>query len=238
MHQEQAFDSQGRFEGEPHWHPFRRMGREILQAIGQRAEQQYQMGRGGFRGGGGPGGGPGWGHGFPFGGHGSPPFWGPFGRGSQQGGKRVKRGNVRQALLTLLAEQPRNGYQLIQEIGERSGGHWRPSSGSVYPTLQQLEDEGLICSEAVEGGKLFALTEAGQAVVKELSEDSTPPWEGLGENLSEQEAEMQQLIGQVMGAVMMLGQTGSAAQQEKARKLLKQLRRSLYQILADEEEET
>lgn len=221
------------------WAHFRRMGKQMLEMLGPDAEGRHphhHFGRGGSRGGFGHG----WGQGFPFppgGGHGGPPFWGPFGRGGMRGA-RVKRGDVRSSILTLLAEQPRNGYQLIQEIGERSGGRWRPSPGSVYPALQQLEDEGLIRSEEFEGKKQFALTEAGQAALDEQSEDSVPPWESISEDVSEELLELQQLAGQVMGAVMMIGGSGSEKQQQKARKLLKQLRRSLYQILGDEDEET
>src|SRR5262249_49122735 len=86
---------------------------------------------------------------------------GPARAGSGRGA-RVRRGDVRAAALALLAEEPRNGYQLIQEIAERSDGVWQPSPGSVYPALQQLEDEGLIQAETPEGGrKRYALTGEG-----------------------------------------------------------------------------
>ena len=96
--------------------------------------------------------------GGPFGG---PPFGGPFGGGR---GRR-RRGDVRAAVLILLAEEPRNGYQLMQTIEERSDGRWRPSPGSVYPTLAQLEDEGLIRGIERDGTKLFELTDAGREQV-------------------------------------------------------------------------
>src|ERR1700691_3802503 len=99
----------------------------------------------------GPGGGYG---GFPFGGPGG---GGPFGRGR---GRKARRGDIRTAALLLLAEEPRNGYQIMQEVEERSDGVWRPSPGSAYPALQQLEDEGLIRSEKIDGRKLFQLTDA------------------------------------------------------------------------------
>src|ERR1700704_5129922 len=89
------------------------------------------------------------------------PF-GPFGRG-----RKARRGDVRTAALLLLAEEPRNGYQIMQELEERSEGLWRPSPGSVYPALQQLEDEGLIRSEEADGRRLYHLTEAGRAYVAE-----------------------------------------------------------------------
>lgn len=88
----------------------------------------------------------------PFG----PPFGGgPFGggRGGRGGGRgRARRGDVRASILALLKDRPMHGYEMIQEIGERSGGAWKPSPGSVYPTLQLLEDEGLITS-ASEGAR-------------------------------------------------------------------------------------
>src|SRR4051794_3835778 len=74
---------------------------------------------------------------------------GPFGRGRRHGGPRgprgrAARGDVRAAVLLLLAEEPMHGYQLMQAIAERSGGRWTPSPGAIYPTLNQLEDEGLV----------------------------------------------------------------------------------------------
>src|SRR6188472_4443264 len=77
-------------------------------------------------------------------------------------GRGARRGDVRSAILALLAESPMHGYQIITELGERSGGEWRPSAGSVYPTLQQLEDEGLVRSEASDGRRVMALTDAGR----------------------------------------------------------------------------
>src|SRR5690349_3208445 len=99
------------------------------------------------------------------------PF-GPFGRG-----RRARRGDIRTAALLLLAEEPRNGYQIMQELEERSGGAWRPSPGSVYPALAQLEDEGLVRVEEVDGRKTYALTDAGRAYVQERKLGA--PWEQL-----------------------------------------------------------
>src|SRR5581483_7541315 len=111
------------------------------------------------------------GRGGPFG----PGFGGPGGPwGGGRGRKR--RGDVRHALLLLLAEEPRNGYQLMQTIEERSGGRWRPSPGSVYPALAQLEDEGLIRSTDQDSGRAFEITDAGREHLAER-EDDTPPWE-------------------------------------------------------------
>src|SRR6202163_3162059 len=109
-------------------------------------------------------------HGYgpgPFGDFGGGPFGGFSGKGPRGRGRKARRGDIRTAALLLLAEEPRNGYQIMQEVEERSDGVWRPSPGSVYPALQQLEDEGLIRSEETDGRKLFVLTEAGQAYVAE-----------------------------------------------------------------------
>src|SRR4029077_4932729 len=95
-------------------------------------------------------GGFGYGRGF---GPGAGPYW---------RARKARRGDIRTAALLLLAEEPRNGYQIMQEVEERSGGAWRPSPGSVYPALSQLEDEGLIRSEEHDGRKVFALTDAGR----------------------------------------------------------------------------
>ena len=87
----------------------------------------------------------------------------------------MRRGDVRAAALSLLAEGPRNGYQIIQEISERTNGVWRPSPGSVYPALQQLEDEGLIRAETSESGrKAFALTDEGRAYADSHADKSEP----------------------------------------------------------------
>src|SRR5271163_5095298 len=102
----------------------------------------------------------------PRGEFGGPPFGrmghpgGPRGRG-----RRARRGDIRTAALLLLAEEPRNGYQIMQEVQERSGGLWSPSPGSVYPALQQLEDEGLIRTQEGDGRKLFAITDEGRALL-------------------------------------------------------------------------
>src|SRR2546423_13985590 len=101
--------------------------------------------------------------------HGPPPFrpWDvAFGRR-----RRMRRGDVRAALLVLLDEEPRNGYGLMQEIEARSDGLWRPSPGSVYPALSQLEDEGLIPAQEEEGRKRFGLTDAGRTYVEEHREE-------------------------------------------------------------------
>jgi DNA-binding PadR family transcriptional regulator len=173
-------------------------------------------GRGGHRGFGGP----------PF-----AAFGGGFGRGP-----RARRGDVRAALLVLLAEEPRNGYGLMQEIERRSGGAWRPSPGSVYPALQQLEDEGLVRAEESAGRRLFHLTEEGRAYVADHEAELGTPWEAVGAG-GEQAAELRGLIFGVGAAVMQVVQAGTDEQVEAAAKVLEDARRALYRILAGDEPE-
>jgi DNA-binding PadR family transcriptional regulator len=173
-------------------------------------------------------------HGFysgplEFGGH---PFGG-WGRGPRGRGRKARRGDARTAALLLLAEEPRNGYQIMQEIEERSEGLWRPSPGSVYPALQQLEDEGLIRSEEVEGRKLFVLTDAGRAYLQERGEDRPAPWEHVSGHLSEQALELGKLAREVGYAFVQVVRTGSESQLASAREVLTGARKDLYRILAD-----
>lgn len=136
-------------------------------------------------------------------------------------------------MLALLAEEPRNGYQIIQEIAERSGGVWRPSAGSVYPALQQLEDEGLV--QAVESGarRLFELTEDGRAYVEAHADELAAPWDAVYDTVGDEAVELRNLIGQVAGAAVQVVHAGSASQAAEARRILADARRSLYRILAE-----
>jgi len=170
-------------------------------------------------------------HGFgpgPFG-----PGGGPRGRG-----RKARRGDIRTAALLLLAEEPRNGYQIMQEVEERSDGVWRPSPGSVYPALQQLEDEGIIRSEESDGRKLFALTDEGRAFVQERGTEKPAPWEQMSGDVSAQAHELGKLIREVASAFAQVIKTGSEAQMGEARKVLAATRKDLYRILADGDPET
>jgi DNA-binding PadR family transcriptional regulator len=165
---------------------------------------------------------------------GGPPFGGPFfGPPGGRGRGRRRRGDVRMALLLLLAEEPRNGYQLMQVIEERSDGRWRPSPGSVYPVLSQLEDEGLVRAAERDGAKLFELTDAGREQVAE-AKDATPPWEIEDDDGLAGRRDMRRWVGEVAAAAMQVNHLGDEQQAEQALETLKQTRRDLYRILAED----
>jgi DNA-binding PadR family transcriptional regulator len=167
-------------------------------------------------------------------GHGFGPPWIGAGFGRR---RRMRRGDVRAALLVLLDEEPQNGYGLIQEIERRSEGVWRPSPGSVYPALALLEDEGLVRAEEEDGRKQFVLTDAGRAYVAEPRAELGEPWAGLGDEVGEGRLELRRLIGPLAAAAMQVGTAGDDAQVEQARKILIDARRALYRILADDGED-
>jgi DNA-binding PadR family transcriptional regulator len=157
-----------------------------------------------------------------------------FGPGGPRGrGRKARRGDIRTAALLLLNEEPRNGYQIMQEVEERSDGVWRPSPGSTYPALQQLEDEGLIRAQELDGRKLFQLTDAGREYVKERGEEVPAPWEQMSGDVSDQAHELGRLIREVASAFSQVVKTGSEAQMGEARKVLTTTRKDLYRILAD-----
>jgi DNA-binding PadR family transcriptional regulator len=150
-------------------------------------------------------------------------------------GRRIRRGDVRAAILLLVEEQPRNGYQIMQELESRSGGVWRPSPGSVYPALQLLADEGLLRSEARDGGNVFELTDTGKAHVEENRERLGAPWEQAGAGVPEGVRELGGLVAQVAIASRQVMHAGSEAQVAAAAKVLAETRRSLYRVLAEDD---
>ena len=164
-----------------------------------------------------------------------PGFGGPFGPGGPfgRGRGRARRGDVRLAALLLLAEEPRNGYTIMQELEERSGGMWRPSPGSVYPALAQLEDEGLIRSREVDGGRVFELTDAGREHVAERPADAQAPWDTIGQGVPDGARAVFGQLRPLVAAVGQVAHAGSPEQAEKAAEVLDQARRAIYRILAD-----
>jgi DNA-binding PadR family transcriptional regulator len=172
---------------------------------------------------------------FEFGMRGGP--YGPPRFGGR--GPRVRRGDVRAAILDLLGEgQPWNGYQLIQEIGARTQGVWRPSAGSVYPALQQLEDEALIQTEAGEDRRrMYTLTEEGRAYVEAHADELRASWDAVTGSVDAADVQLHDTIRQVAVAVTQVAQAGSAVQVAQASKILADTRRALYRILAADGEE-
>ncbi|WP_329239890.1 PadR family transcriptional regulator [Actinoallomurus sp. NBC_01490] len=171
-------------------------------------------------------------------------FPGPFGRfGGPFGGPppwadrrgKARRGNVRAAILALLAEEPRNGYQLIQEIEERSGGEWRPSPGAVYPALQQLTDEGLIEAEEQEGRRVFRLSDGGRAYAEAHPDEVNAPWEAMTSDVRDDVRDLFTTAAKTGSAVMQIVHTGDENQVAEARQILTETRRRLYRLLADDE---
>ena len=156
-----------------------------------------------------------------------------FGGQPWAGGRRAKRGDVRTALLTLLADEPKHGYDLIRELEERSGGAWRPSPGSIYPTLQLLEDEGLVTSEERDGKRVYTINDAGRAELEERRErGGEEPWEfgALGEGFGQ----LRDSGFQLAAAAMQVARTGSEAQRKQAAEVLAEARKKLYALLAED----
>lgn len=146
---------------------------------------------------------------------------------------RMGRGDVRSAILALLAEKPMHGYQIIQEIEERSGGAWKPSPGSVYPTLQLLSDEGFIRVEESGGRKTYALTEDGQAEADAAAEKGAP-WETQsGRDFGSMSA-LPKAGFELAQAAAQVGRSGTSDQVAQAVKILEDARRKLYSILAQD----
>lgn len=159
----------------------------------------------------------------------------PMGPGGPFGGRpKVSRGDVRSAILHLLAEEPMHGYQIMQEIAARTDGLWKPSPGSVYPTLQQLEDEGLVEAEQREGKNVFGLTADGTKRVE--SSQEPPPWERFGSESNDGLVSLRETGFQVGAAVMQVARAGSQVQVEKARAILEETRRKIYQVLAENDD--
>ncbi len=178
--------------------------------------------------------GPGFGQGF---GQGFGPGFG-FGPGGRRGGwrrggpGRGRRGDVRAAILALLAERPMHGYEMIQQIAERSNGIWKPSPGSVYPTLQLLDDEGLIAASESDGSKkLFELTDEGRAAAGKIE---TPPWDEIAEGADPGHMNLRAAMGQLFGAVAQSAHTATAEQQQRIVEIVNNARREIYGILGED----
>jgi DNA-binding PadR family transcriptional regulator len=176
-----------------------------------------------------------------FGGHWGGWWPGPPGPPRFARGPKAGRGDVRAAILALLREGPRNGYQIMSEIEERSGGAWRPSPGAVYPALQQLADEGLVEAEESGGRRTFSLTDAGRRHIEENPEVARAAWESMG---GDEPGEVPGLFiqaAQLGGSIVQMAHAGTPEQIQATEELLEQTRSKIYQILAgdvrDEQDE-
>jgi len=215
---------------------------------GARFGEEFGDGPSGGRGGG-PGGGrrgwehrmhhpgPGFGPGGPFGGPDGFRGWpfeglrgGPGGPG--RGGRRPK-GDVRAAVLVLLAEGPSNGYRIIGEVTRRSEGAWQPSPGSVYPTLAQLQDEGLVVADTADA-KQFTLTPEGRRYVEAELADAPPPWEQPTTPDGRDVGAVRQQLGQIAMLLQQLRVSGRAGDVKRASDVLERARRDLVGILAED----
>ena len=167
---------------------------------------------------------------------GAPPWAGPWeaGWGGGPGRPRAARGDVRLAVLALLSESPRHGYQLIQDISERSHGAWTPSPGAIYPALSALQDEGLIDDEKVEGRRVFSLTELGRAHVDARAQEIAAVFAGFSAEQAEDVEDLRHLMLGVGAAAM---QVIAAGEGEQARQILNRARRELFAVLAAGDEE-
>ena len=226
-------------------------GREIESMF-----QQHGRGTGGWGGGhGGPGaprgrrGGGEWGSwqwGPPNRRSGPPPWLvGLFGLAQQERARapRARRGDVRVAILAVLVDGPLNGYQVIQEIADRTGGAWRPSPGSVYPTISQLEDEGLVEGDDDRGRRTVRLSDAGREFLADHAPEVAGVWAPFAEGATADDegdgeggvdfASLKPELGRVMNAVWQIITTGTDDQRKAAVGVLVEARRALYQILAD-----
>jgi DNA-binding PadR family transcriptional regulator len=198
-------------------------------ATGHRHSAPWERHPGGRKGPGHWGGG---GFGGPWGG-----WWAGPPRPGPPRGPKAGRGDVRAAILALLQEGPLNGYQIMSEIEERSGGAWRPSPGAVYPALSQLADEGLIEGSESAGRRTFSLTAAGREYVEQNPEMARGAWESA----AQQEAwELPGLFAEAArlgGGIVQMAHTGSPDQLRAAERLLARTRRDLYKVLAGDEDD-
>jgi DNA-binding PadR family transcriptional regulator len=159
-----------------------------------------------------------------------------FGRGEapfMRMGRRAGRGDIRAAILALLNEGPMHGYQIMRELEERSGGAWRVSPGSVYPTLSQLEDEELVEAEQQGGKRVFSLTAAGR---EEAAGLGAAPWQDAASEMPSGLVELRDVMSQVRAAARQVVHAGSEEQLAAAAEILRDTRKQLYRLLAEDEQ--
>jgi DNA-binding PadR family transcriptional regulator len=219
------------FDGGPGDHP--RGGRRRSRAPTFRGDPvgQQSRGRGGGRG---RGRDWDWAELGDFGRHRGPGFGGGpgFAGTGFRRGRRAGRGDIRAAIIALLAEEPMHGYQIITEIADRSGGVWRPSPGSVYPTLQALEDQGLVNAVTADGRRVFELTDTGRAEAEAVA-GGPAPWQTAARRADRSMHDLGGLLLEVGAAIAQVGRTGSSDQVDAVKEILGDTRRRIYLLLAD-----
>lgn len=193
------------------------------QAVESNDEGQHEASEGRSRRGHGHGRGPGFGPG-PWGGRGP---WGP------PRGRRRERGDVRAAILLLLAEQPRHGYEILTELADRSDGQWQPSPGSIYPVLKRLAKEGLVTAAQEDGKRIFSLTDEGRAVVAAEKDGWGEPWLQREDPAAEASMELFAEGKQLGAAVWQVSQGNDPAQIEATKAILAEARKKIYGVLAE-----
>ncbi len=153
-------------------------------------------------------------------------------RGNWGGGRRMRRGDIRRAILAALQEHPAHGYEVMRRLEQMSGGLWRPSPGSVYPHLQMLEDEGMVSSEEHDGTRTFDLTDDGKA---EAAKSQSMPWDSRDEGGSGDDVRsLRQAVSQLMSAAKQLSGAGEGTQVARGIEVIQKARKELYQILAED----
>jgi DNA-binding PadR family transcriptional regulator len=187
-------------------------------------------------------------HGGPPGGHRGGGHWGGHWGGGFAGPRagwwpgppgpaspKASRGDVRAAILALLQDGPRNGYQIMSEIEERSEGAWRPSPGAVYPALSQLADEGLVMAEESGGKRVFSLTDAGRQYVADNPDMARGAWESSAQQEAWQLPGLFAAAARLGSGIVQLAHAGTPEQVTAAERLLERTRRELYRILAQDD---
>ena len=157
-----------------------------------------------------------------------------FGQGGPGGRGRpgVRRGEVRTLILGALDERPMHGYEVIQALEQKSRGMWRPSAGSIYPTLQLLSDEGLVSSEEVDGRRTYSLTDEGRKV---LAENPAPTWDEA-DDADAKQPDIRRLAMELAAAVIQVQRVGSARAKREATKILTDARKQMYRLLSEDED--
>src|SRR3954467_9948245 len=165
---------------------------------------------------------------------GPPEGFGYGGRRGRRGGPggRARRGDVRAAALALLSERPMHGYEMIQELEERTGGVWRPSPGAVYPALQLLEDQGLVTADAEAGKRLFSLTDAGRGEAAKAGERT--PWDDVTAGIDPAQFKLRDALAPIALAAQQVAMAGTPTQLAAAVEILAETRRKLYALLAED----